>query len=121
MFKLLFLITLTSGLDCLKDVCDKDCISDVISNKRNLSKESDHNITIASAVFDSLFNSNKWSQVSKDNISEYSDDLPHDFVPEISDYERGYVNNLLLLIAKSCSYAADNKFHAPEKVKLHAK
>lgn len=93
MYKLLFVITLICGLDCLKDVCDKDCISDVISNKRNLSKESDHNITIASALFDSLFNNNnnnnKWSQVTKDNISEYSDDLPHDFVPEISDYERG--------------------------------
>lgn len=90
MYKLLFVITLLSGLDCLKDVCDKDCISDVVLNKRNLSKESDHNITIVSAVFDSLFNNNNNKRVIKDDISEYSDDLPHDFVPEISDYERGY-------------------------------
>lgn len=112
MYKLLFVITLISGLDCLKDVCDKDCISDVITNKRNLSKESDHNITFASAVFDSLFNNNdnKWLEESKDNISEYSDDLPHDFVPEISDYERGYAHKLLLLLATSCSYAVTTSF-----------
>lgn len=102
MYRLLFVITLISGLDCVKDVCDKDCISDVILNKRNLSKESDHNITIVSAVFDSLFN-NKRTQVIKDDILEYSDDLPHDFVPEISDYERGYANKILLWIVTSCS------------------
>lgn len=88
--KILVLIVMVSKVNGLKNVCDKDCISDVMmGNKNNLSvpKHSDHNITVFSSVFDNkVFN---MDQIVNDTSVNDSEDLPHYIVPEISNYERG--------------------------------
>lgn len=87
--KILVLIVMISKVNGLKNVCDKDCISDVmLGNKNNLSvpKHSDHNITVYTSVFDKVLN---LDQMVNDSLVSDSDDLPHYIVPEISNYERG--------------------------------
>lgn len=91
MLKVLLVITLISKMNCLKNVCDKDCISDVMLQTRKLSKDSDHNMTI---FFDQLLNQSEINQLIEDNTTDFLN-LPHNFVPEISNYERGQSRKIL--------------------------
>lgn len=90
--KLFSLIIAVDTINSSKNVCDKDCISDVmLFNKNNLSvpKDSEHNITVYSSVFDNKIEYGDWNQVISENQTSDEDDLPHHIVPGISNYERG--------------------------------
>lgn len=95
MLKLFCAIILIKNIDGLKDVCDKDCIADVmLINKNNLSvakdSETDHNITVLSSVLaQKLIKYDEWNQVINENLTSDSEDSPHYVVPEISSFERG--------------------------------
>lgn len=94
--KILVLLFGISKVNGSKNVCDKDCISDVmLGNKNNLSvpKHSDHNITVFSSVFN-------MDQPANDSFVSDYDDLPHDIVPAISNYERGTRNDNLEVMRK---------------------
>lgn len=90
--KLICAIIVIKNTNGLKNVCDKDCIADVmLINKNNLSVAKDsetiHNITVLS--FDELITYDEWNQVINENQTSDDEDLPHYVVPEISSYERG--------------------------------
>lgn len=90
--KWLSFIIAVDTMNCLKDVCDKDCISDVILfNKKNLSMPKDlfHNITVHSSVFDNAMKYDDWSQVISENETSEAEESSHRVVPGISNYERG--------------------------------
>lgn len=89
----LFSFVITVGtINSSKNVCDKDCISDVmLLSKNNLSvlDDLDHNITVHSSVFDNALKFDSWNQVNNENQTSDDEDLPHYIVPGISNYERG--------------------------------
>lgn len=93
MIKLICAIFVIDEINCLKNVCDKDCIADVLINKNNLSaakdSDTDHNITVLSSVFDKLITYDEWNQVINENLTCDPEKLPHYVVPEISSHERG--------------------------------
>lgn len=87
MLKVALVILFLNGLECLKNVCDKDCISDVMLNKKNFSKDSPDNFSV---VFEKI-GKYEWNRVilGDDNATKFAETAPHNFVPEISSHERG--------------------------------
>lgn len=98
MIRLICAIIVIENINCSKNVCDKDCIADVmLINKNNLSvakdSETDHNITVLSSVLDKI-TYDDWNQVINENTTSDPEILPHYVVPEISSYERGTIQKL---------------------------
>lgn len=81
--KIFVVSAIIAKISCSKNVCDKGCIADIMLNKINLSKTSEHNITFLS----SMIKYDEWNQVINNETSE--EDYPHYVVPEISSFERG--------------------------------
>lgn len=74
----------------LGNTCDKDCLSNVMLSKSNLSRDSEKNLTVHSSLFEKVIKYDEWNQVIKQsNMTSDEQDLPHYVVPEISNYERG--------------------------------
>lgn len=84
--KIFLILGMFTTISCSKNVCDKDCISNVVLSKSNWSRGSDHNITTIHSIFEQNIKFDEWNQVITDNETS---DLPHYVIPEVSNYERG--------------------------------
>lgn len=86
--RFLCIILAVGEIKCLENTCEKGCIQNVMLSKSNLSRDSDQNITVPRSVFDSVIEYDAWNHIISDE-NKTSEDLPHDVVPLISNYERG--------------------------------
>lgn len=86
---------------CSKNVCDKDCISNVMLSRSNRSQGSDHNASTVHSILEQNIKFDKWNQLIADNETR---DLPHYVIPEVSSYERGANAAVIIVMISSCNY-----------------
>lgn len=82
---ILWTLTICRTVASSKNVCDKDCISNIMFSRSNWSSKSSDHITINNSI---LEQSIKLNQVISDNETSDSDNFCH-FVPKVTKYERG--------------------------------